>query len=210
MWCRSRFAFTGCVVQIASVLLLILRPPPLAQNLLASERLLRHHALISRCNTAHGAVQLLMVLPPASHQHLPAALQPLMLSASSPIKDFFPTDFETDGEGTRAEYEAVVLLPFVNKQRLVAAFDSVPKESFKQGELVRNAVGEIHVFERLEGSKEVDFCSTTLPAYASDVGAPESRCARRPPVPVLAPGQPGFQPEIANVRLSRDTFVIVV
>ena len=147
------------------------------------------------------AVQLLMVLPPASHKHLPEALWPLMLSDTSPISDFFPKHFETDGEGTRADYEAVVLLPFVDKKRLVDAFDAVPTSKFAAGELARNSVGDMFIFERQEDCEESDFCASTLPIYAGDVVKCESRCVRKPPAPVLAPDQPGFQPQITEVRV---------
>lgn len=140
-----------------------------------------------------------MVLPPASHKHLPEALWPLMLSDSSPIRDLFPASFETDGEGTRQDWEAVVLLPFIEKQRLLAAYDSVPAENFKAGELQRNHRGEMFVFEHAPGSQETDFCTSTVASYAGDVTAAESRCTRKPPAPALAPSQPGFEPAIMQV-----------
>ena len=140
-----------------------------------------------------------MVLPPASHKHLSKALWPLVLEASSPIADLFPTQFSTDGEGKRAEYEAVVLLPFVDKERLVAAFDAVPDEHFAPGELKRNDVGSILVFTHQADSSETEFCKSTLLTYARDVAHPESRCTHREPVPALTDGQPGFEPKVLQV-----------
>ena len=143
-----------------------------------------------------------MVLPPASHKHLPEALWPLVLEEGSPIADLFPAQFHTDGEGKRADYEAVVLLPFVDKERLIAAFDAVPADKFAPGELKRNDVGNILVFTHLADSTETDFCKSTLLAYARDVGRPESRCIRKPPVPALPDGQPGFEPNVLEVCCS--------
>eukprot|EP00045_Choanoeca_perplexa_P016695 m.228972 g.228972 ORF g.228972 m.228972 type:complete len:1310 (+) comp17332_c0_seq60:191-4120(+) len=65
--------------------------------------------------------QLLSVLPPASRQHVPPALQPLMTEADSPIVDFYPSDFETDLNGKKADWEALVLIPFIDQDRLLAA-----------------------------------------------------------------------------------------
>lgn len=146
-----------------------------------------------------------MVLPPASHKHLPQALWPLVLEESSPIADLFPKQFSTDGEGKRADYEAVVLLPFVDKPRLVAAFDAVPKEQFAPGELRRNDVGSILVFTHQAESKETEFCKSTLLIYARDVTHSQSRCTRRDPVPALPDGQPGFEPKLLQVRRLRLT-----
>ena len=42
-----------------------------------------------------------------------------MTDSRSPIADFYPTDFRIDQEGTRNEWEGVVLVPFVDKARLL-------------------------------------------------------------------------------------------
>jgi 5'-3' exoribonuclease 1 len=144
-----------------------------------------------------------MVLPRASHKHLPAAMQPLMLEETSPIADLFPSDFKTDGEGKRADYEAVVLLPFIDQPRLLAACDSIPAKRFTVGELKGNTVGNLYVYAHAPGSKETAFCTTTLPHYACNVVHPESRCLSRPPPPSLPSGEPGFQPKILQVWLLR-------
>jgi 5'-3' exonuclease len=122
-----------------------------------------------------------------------------MCEETSPIADLFPADFKTDGEGKRTSYEAVVLLPFVDKDRLVAACDSVPQECFTPGELDGNTVGEIFSFVPDGYSNETEFCNSTLPIYAWDVVHSRSRCIRRPPPQALPNGQPGFQPKILEV-----------
>jgi len=43
----------------------------------------------------------------------------LMETESSPVKDYYPIDFETDLNGKLQEWEAVVLIPFIDE---VAAF----------------------------------------------------------------------------------------
>uniref|UniRef100_A0A8C4QD29 Uncharacterized protein n=1 Tax=Eptatretus burgeri TaxID=7764 RepID=A0A8C4QD29_EPTBU len=65
--------------------------------------------------------QLLAVLPPASRELLPLCYQNLMIDPSSPILEFYPEEFHTDLNGKQQDWEAVVLIPFVNEIRLLAA-----------------------------------------------------------------------------------------
>lgn len=59
------------------------------------------------------------VLPAASKSLLPAAYRDLMTSASSELKDYYPEDFQTDLNGKQHEWEAVVLIPFIDEVRIV-------------------------------------------------------------------------------------------
>ncbi|XP_059155106.1 5'-3' exoribonuclease 1-like isoform X2 [Physella acuta] len=68
--------------------------------------------------------QLMAVLPAASKDLLPPALQPLMTEPSSPIIDFYPVNFETDLNGKQQDWEAVVLIPFIEERRLLEAMAS--------------------------------------------------------------------------------------
>uniref|UniRef100_A0A914V899 5'-3' exoribonuclease 1 n=1 Tax=Plectus sambesii TaxID=2011161 RepID=A0A914V899_9BILA len=65
--------------------------------------------------------QLLAVLPAASGQFLPGPFRELMTSPASPIIDFYPENFETDLNGKKNDWEAVVLIPFINEERLLEA-----------------------------------------------------------------------------------------
>ena len=48
-----------------------------------------------------------------------------MLSEHSPIIDFYPPEFETDLNGKQQDWEAVVLIPFINEKNLIAAMNTV-------------------------------------------------------------------------------------
>lgn len=47
-----------------------------------------------------------------------------MCNAESPISDFYPTDFRTDLNGKKNDWEAVVLIPFIDEKRLLSAMES--------------------------------------------------------------------------------------
>ena len=42
-----------------------------------------------------------------------------MVSSTSPLIDFYPSDFATDLNGKQQEWEAVVLIPFIDEKRLL-------------------------------------------------------------------------------------------
>lgn len=65
--------------------------------------------------------QLLAVLPSASATLLPEPYRYLMMDTASPIVDFYPTTFEVDMEGKRAEWEGIVKVPFIDEKRLLEA-----------------------------------------------------------------------------------------
>lgn len=59
--------------------------------------------------------QLLAVLPAASKDLLPTAYHNLMLSSDSKLIEYYPENFETDLNGKKQEWEAVVLIPFIDE-----------------------------------------------------------------------------------------------
>jgi len=44
-----------------------------------------------------------------------------MSDADSPILDFYPGEFELDMNGKKQEWEAIVKIPFIDKERLLRA-----------------------------------------------------------------------------------------
>ena len=104
--------------------------------------------------------QLLAVLPVASKECLPTPLQWLMTSKESPIIDFFPTDFEQDLNGKQQEWEAVVVIPFIDENKLLEAIRPIYQKLSTQ-ESQRNSHGPMWV-----GSYDpTDFGPYQAPAY---------------------------------------------
>ncbi|XP_062988229.1 5'-3' exoribonuclease 1 isoform X2 [Elgaria multicarinata webbii] len=71
--------------------------------------------------------QLLAVLPAASKGLLPKCYQHLMTNEESPIIEYYPTEFKTDLNGKQQEWEAVVLIPFIDEKRLLEAMETCNK-----------------------------------------------------------------------------------
>ncbi|KAF1765791.1 hypothetical protein GCK72_005744 [Caenorhabditis remanei] len=90
----------------------------------------------------HPFEQLLAVLPEASADCLPKPLQELMSSdpTKSMIHDFYPANFETDLNGKRNDWEAVVLIPFIEEKRLLEAIES-KRNRLSREENMRNTHG---------------------------------------------------------------------
>eukprot|EP00210_Caulerpa_lentillifera_P001273 g1229.t1 len=94
--------------------------------------------------------QLMAVLPAASRFCLPECLQHLFVDENSPILDFYPSDFKCDMNGKRFSWQAVVLLPFIDENRLVET-TKLYLDQFTEEEKERNKtklnqfyVGELH------------------------------------------------------------------
>ena len=62
---------------------------------------------------------LVAVLPPANSHLLPVCLQFLLTDPKSSIIDFYPENFETDLNGKTNDWEAIVLIPFIDEEKLV-------------------------------------------------------------------------------------------
>jgi len=90
--------------------------------------------------------QLMGVLPAASGKiALPPQFSRLMYEPDSPIIDFYPTDFKLDLNGKMYNWQAVILLPFVDADRLLTTI--APLEAELTGDLKRmNGVGKTLLF----------------------------------------------------------------
>ena len=96
--------------------------------------------------------QLLSVLPPQSSSLLPKALGELMLHPSSPLISYYPPDFESDPNGKRQPWEAVVKVPFIDGDLLLETVEQVLEKDGDDGALLspserrRNQRGKQHVY----------------------------------------------------------------
>ena len=93
------------------------------------------------------------VLPDRSKKIVPIVYHDLMTNPASPIIDFYPRDFELDMNGKKMEWEAVVKIPFINEERLLAAM--APKNLLlSDDEKARNEFG---VTIKFTHDPDVDF-----------------------------------------------------
>ena len=98
--------------------------------------------------------QLLSVLPSQSASLLPPVLGELMIEPSSPLAPYYPQDFESDANGKRQPWEAVVKIPFIDGDRLLEVVNGIldSDEKSPDGQLLsnaerrRNVRGESHTF----------------------------------------------------------------
>mmetsp|Transcript_46971 Transcript_46971/g.96038 ORF Transcript_46971/g.96038 Transcript_46971/m.96038 type:complete len:543 (-) Transcript_46971:1085-2713(-) len=94
-------------------------------------------------------VQLLAVLPPKSSDFLPKAFANLMIDQDSTISNFYPNDFKIDMNGKRNVWEGVVLLPFIDQEKLISIIkDKSIKSGLLKEEKLRNCFGKDVIFYR--------------------------------------------------------------
>lgn len=108
--------------------------------------------------------QLMSVLPPASATPagIPEKMIQLMKDPLSPIVDFFPVDFALDLNGKRFTWQAVILLPFLEEDRLLKHVQ--PLMAFATDEQKqRSTFGRIYLFSHFE---DEDFRKTVEEAQA--------------------------------------------
>ena len=89
--------------------------------------------------------QLMSVLPAASRHAIPEVFHPLMTEEDSPIYDFYPTDFELDLNGKKFAHQGVILLPFIDEQRLLKHMHELYPQ-MSEDEHARNAVGRENLY----------------------------------------------------------------
>lgn len=91
-------------------------------------------------------VQLLAVLPQASKELLPQAFQKVTYHPNSPLIEYFPTEFETDLNEKIHDYEAIILIPFMNDKILMEVYKTL-KHELSPEEKERNTFGYHHVLK---------------------------------------------------------------
>ena len=113
--------------------------------------------------------QLMGVMPAASNHTIPAVFHPLMTSDDSPIKEFYPEDFEVDLNGKKFAWQGVALLPFIDEKRLLDAM-ATKYPLLTEDEHRRNAFGEEAL---IFSTKHPLYDEVALNFYSKKAGAPK-------------------------------------
>ncbi|KAI4476699.1 hypothetical protein M0802_014829, partial [Mischocyttarus mexicanus] len=82
---------------------------------------------------------------PFSRKLLPEALQSLLVEKESPIIDYYPCNFKTDLNGKKQDWEAVVLIPFIDEKILTEAMEPCYEKLTKE-ERERNKHGSMYMY----------------------------------------------------------------
>ncbi|KAJ8958885.1 hypothetical protein NQ318_019653 [Aromia moschata] len=80
---------------------------------------------------------------------LPACYHPLMTDDDSLIKRYYPEDFQTDLNGKKQEWEAVVLVPFIDEGILFGGDEGVQRPADSRGE--EEELSRAHAHLQLHG-----------------------------------------------------------
>lgn len=94
---------------------------PFASDLKNIERFQQDIRSFDLSTPFYPVEQLMAVLPSDSSHAIPQASRWLMLDPESPIIDFYPEDVPVDPNGKAMPWLWVVLLPFIDEDRLLAA-----------------------------------------------------------------------------------------
>ncbi|PLN78154.1 XRN 5'-3' exonuclease N-terminus-domain-containing protein [Aspergillus taichungensis] len=84
--------------------------------------------------------QLMGVLPASSNHAIPEIFHDLMSNPESEIIDFYPEDFAVDLNGKKFAWQGVVLLPFIDENRLLGAMHKKYPQLTDE-ERLRNEIG---------------------------------------------------------------------
>lgn len=112
--------------------------------------------------------QLLAVLPSASAALVPKTYRHLLESSESPLKKYYPDQFEVDMEGVTVPWGGVALIPFIEEERLLAAMRlAEAQKKLTSPELERNKVGTAICLSA--DVKETRRISSVLPRLFRDI-----------------------------------------
>ena len=140
--------------------------------------------------------QLLAVMPASSAKLFPEVYQELILNETSPLRipvDYFPEDFDLDMEGKRADWEGIVLIPFIDEKVLLSAEKThINPGRLRKEEMERNTLGPVVTFYYDDKSTETAFCQSTLPAHFKNVITSKSRVMMVSPPPPFPANEKGF------------------
>lgn len=121
--------------------------------------------------------QLLGVLPISSKRFLPDSYQAIMIAKDSPLFGCYPTDFKLDQNGKTAPWEAIVLIPHLKEELLLAA-SAIAKRGLTEQERMHNKPGPHLLYEYTE-QLQPDFASP-LPSVFPNITANRAKCTELP------------------------------
>lgn len=89
-----------------------------------------------------------------------------MTDSGSPIISFYPEAFELDMNGKKADWEAIIKIPFIDEKRLLKAI-SDRAHLLSPEERLRNSFGPPHAF--IYRDKDVSCYPSSLPGVFPDI-----------------------------------------
>jgi 5'-3' exonuclease len=89
--------------------------------------------------------QLLCVLPPKSANLLPEPLNKLLINEDSPIKEYYPDNFEIDLAGKKNDWQGVVIVPIIDPDIIVKNYSLILKD-IDEKENKRNIFGKTFTY----------------------------------------------------------------
>lgn len=117
--------------------------------------------------------QLLGVLPPLSKKLLPEEYRGLMEKEDSPLLEFYPKEFETDMNGKQQDWEAVVLIPFIDEKMMLDAMKPC-NERLKPEERGRNVHSPMYIYKYVHEN----LGEYKAPKYFPPIGVNHALCTR--------------------------------
>ncbi|VDM34549.1 unnamed protein product [Hydatigera taeniaeformis] len=102
--------------------------------------------------------QQMFIMPAMSANIVPQPYRWLLAPSGSPVSEFFPDEFETDINGKLAGWEAVVLIPFIDEAKMLAAME--PCTKLLSPEDSKRNVHRGHFILRVRDREGVDYPAT--------------------------------------------------
>lgn len=131
---------------------------PFASDLKNIERFQKDCNAFELSTPFHPVEQLMAVLPSDSAHAIPKPARWLLSDEESPIIDFYPVDVPVDPNGKAMPWLWVVLLPFIDEERLLAALGPTMAK-WSKDELLCNARGlddgYLYMYEKHEFGKKL-------------------------------------------------------
>jgi len=112
--------------------------------------------------------QLMSCMPPSQAHVLPEPYRHLMTDPDSPLIDFYPRAFTVDMNGKRWPWEAVVLLNFIDTDRLLEQTKDITNSRLTPEEKRRNSLGHAIVMTNQSMSSATITNDSRIPLFNDD------------------------------------------